>query len=299
MAASKRKRKDPEVNSPDGLRKLLSSSITSDASAEVALLHIMEEHNFSPSLLRQILTGSVISSIVQDMDVLLPQYGPPDEHETEEATSRFLAPIFNHLVAQFDFAFRNLPELIFDGCVTTGDKIKYYFKAFGSIATRSPWPPVIGILQCDGNAFQFFSFDGSTKPFSFSRGTLPEDSPTLRHDMIIFDLLLQSYISSLDAYRNRSIGKGKSMHEWEEALCFAGDALEKFRAAERMRQDNLPDVANTTVQDAMDILKRRYDPSMLNCIYWLIIQSSIDKVPIIDKTNLIMSEWDDGEVGTI
>jgi len=145
--ATKRKREDnPELNSPDGLRKLLSSAITSDASAEVALL----QYSFTPSLLQQILTGpfnsrklfhcicsledglgvnfsnvqyqdmapfvgldpnrkmkdiatfdlyrsriptSLFRSIVQDMDVLLPQYGPPDEHETEEATSRFLAPV--------------------------------------------------------------------------------------------------------------------------------------------------------------------------------------------------------------
>jgi hypothetical protein len=136
-------------------------------------------------------------------------------------------------------------------------------------------------------------FDGSTKPFSFSHGTLPGDPPALRYGFglndftavessgpfiralrqicdIIFDLLLQSYISSLDAYRNRSVSKGmkegrprKSTHEWEEALCFADDALEKFRAAETMRRDNLPDEANTTVQDAMDILKRRYGPSTL------------------------------------
>ena len=136
-------------------------------------------------------------------------------------------------------------------------------------------------------------FDGSTKPFSFSRGTLPGDPPTLRHGFklddfttaesprpfiralrqiceIIFDLLLQSYISSLDAYRNRSVGKGKkeakprkSTQEWEEALCFAGDALEKSRAAETMRRDHLPNEANTTVQEAMDFLKSRYDPSTL------------------------------------
>jgi len=38
------------------------------------------------------------------------------------------------LVAQFGFAFRNLPESILDGRVTTKDKIESYFKAFGSIA---------------------------------------------------------------------------------------------------------------------------------------------------------------------
>jgi len=128
-------------------------------------------------------------------------------------------------------------------------------------------------------------FDGSTKPSSFSRGTLPGDPLALRYGFqlndltaeessrpflrslrqiseIIFDLLLQSYISSLNAYRNRSVGKGnleegKTTHEWEEALCFAGDALKKFRAAETMHQDNLPNEANTTAQDAMDLLKCR------------------------------------------
>jgi hypothetical protein len=59
---------------------------------------------------------------------------------------------------------------------------------------------------------------------------------------IIFDLLLQSYILSLDAYyQNCFIGNGKKegRHEWEEALHLAGDALENFRVAETMCQDNL------------------------------------------------------------
>ena len=153
--ATKRNREDnPEVNSSNNLRKLLSSAITSEASAEAARsLHLMEEYIFSPSLLQQIVTGpffffdsqklfdrvysledglgfsffnaqyqhiapfvgldpnrnmhdiatfdlhrsriptSLFKSIVQDMDVLLLQYGPPVEHITEEATSRFLAPV--------------------------------------------------------------------------------------------------------------------------------------------------------------------------------------------------------------
>ena len=58
--ATKRKREDnSEVNSPDGLWKLL-SAITSDASAKVALLQIMEEYDLRPSLLQQILTRSFI-----------------------------------------------------------------------------------------------------------------------------------------------------------------------------------------------------------------------------------------------
>jgi hypothetical protein len=101
-------------------------------------------------LYRSRIPTSLFRAIVQDMDVLLHQYGPPIEHETEEATSRFLAPvrgtlllrrnsdhcsqIFNRLIAQFGFAFINLPESILDGRVTTRGKIEYYFKAFGSVA---------------------------------------------------------------------------------------------------------------------------------------------------------------------
>jgi hypothetical protein len=44
-------------------------------------------------LYRSRIPTSLFRSIVQDMDVLLSQYGPPIEHETEEATSRFLAPV--------------------------------------------------------------------------------------------------------------------------------------------------------------------------------------------------------------
>ena len=141
-------------------------------------------------------------------------------------------------------------------------------------------------ILCDGETFQFFSFDGSSKPFSFRRGSL-EDSPVFRQIFklddfittqssepfilnlrqiceITFDLLLQSHISSLEAYQTRSATKGeregkprKTLQEWEEALCLAYAALERFRAAEKMRQDDLPDEANMIAEDAMDILKRR------------------------------------------
>lgn len=86
------------------------------------------------NLCRSRVPTSLFRSIVQDIDVLLPQYGPLIEHETEGVTSRFLAPIFNRLIAQFGFAFRNKPEPIMDGRVTTKGKIEHYFNAFGSIA---------------------------------------------------------------------------------------------------------------------------------------------------------------------
>ena len=54
----------------------------------------------------------------------------------------------------------------------------------------------------------------------------------------------------------------KSTGEWERALALAGDALEKFRNAETKRQNQLYHDANVLVQDAMALLKSRYDPSM-------------------------------------
>ena len=35
----------------------------------------------------------LFKSIMQDIGVMLVQYGPPIEHEMEEATSRFLSPV--------------------------------------------------------------------------------------------------------------------------------------------------------------------------------------------------------------
>jgi hypothetical protein len=92
--------------------------------------------------------------IVEDIDVMLVQYGPPIEHETEVARSRFLSPvsashfsdhrpptnlnfypeIFNRLIAVFGFAFRNLPESAIKGRITTKGRVEHYFQTMGSIA---------------------------------------------------------------------------------------------------------------------------------------------------------------------
>ena len=36
---------------------------------------------------------ALFKSIVEDIDSMLVQYGPPIEHQTEEATSQFLSPV--------------------------------------------------------------------------------------------------------------------------------------------------------------------------------------------------------------
>jgi hypothetical protein len=104
-------------------------------------------------LRRSRIPTGLFKSIVQDIDVMLAQYGPLVEHRTVEATSRLLSPvstshfsdhrplansnfypeIFNRLIAVFGFAFRNLPEPIIGGRITTKGRVEYYFETIGSI----------------------------------------------------------------------------------------------------------------------------------------------------------------------
>ncbi|KAF8229985.1 hypothetical protein L208DRAFT_1284071, partial [Tricholoma matsutake] len=86
---------------------------------------------------------------------------------------------------------------------------------------------------------------------------------------LIFNLMLASYISSLNAYHNHSVSMAKkegkpqkSTGEWERALALAGDVVENFRNAEIKCQNQLYNDANVLVQDGMALLKSRYDPSM-------------------------------------
>jgi hypothetical protein len=141
---------------------------------------------------------------------------------------------------------------------------------------------VYGIL-CDGDAFEFFVFDAATEPFSFKRGLRPTDPPTdlLRAFQlpylaststtrpfidalrpiceIIFDLLLSGYVSSLEAYHNRSVNKSaRGGQQWEGAISAAVRASQDFRDAETKRQTLLTDEANLIVEKAMASLKRRY-----------------------------------------
>ena len=124
---------------------------------------------------------ALFKSIVQDINPMMIQYGPPDVHETEETRSRFLSPVscepkicvsrqhfpqvFNHLVPVFEFAFRNLSESILQDCLTEKGRVEYYFRAFGSISllfvefnlkTGTPKERLdaIGqvIAECDGRA---------------------------------------------------------------------------------------------------------------------------------------------------
>ena len=139
--------------------------------------------------------------------------------------------------------------------------------------------PVHGIL-CDGNAFEFFRFDGTTKPLSFYQGrdtTVPrtrmylpdltEASPGSLIDALrpicefVFDLMVMAYISSLNAWH---MAEGKpSLENWDRAISSAHKAQENFRDAETKRQMQHIDEADALVQQAMESLQDRYDSSNL------------------------------------
>jgi len=154
-----------------------------------------------------------------------------------------------------------------------------------------------------GGAFEFFCFDGSTNPPSFShrrdptvprvRLLLPEftQAETTRSFLnalrpiceIIFDLMLNGYISSLKAYDHyhaeNSARQGKPRESLDKAISSAHKALEMFRDAETRRQIPLIDEANAIVQEAMGSLKY-----------------STDVAPIIRRQVLVMHGWDDEDV---
>ncbi|KAF8341291.1 uncharacterized protein EI90DRAFT_3033376 [Cantharellus anzutake] len=163
----------------------------------------------------------LLRSIIEDMDIMLKQYGPVFVHETEEATSRLLSPIFHRLIAEFGSAFRNIPESILGGRVTTKGRTEYYLRAFGSVSVlvigfekvgnereclnaiaqviaecnACDWKnsiaglavPVFGILW-DGTFFQFFKFVGAQKiPHSFLRGAFAGDPPRFQRGLMLPD----------------------------------------------------------------------------------------------------------------
>ena len=139
---------------------------------------------------------------------------------------------------------------------------------------------MFGILW-DGVAFQFFKFDGTTKPYSFLRGTFPGDPLSLPHalklrlqnlatgqDMLpfievmrqisetIFDLLLCGYIASIEAVVRR-VTQRQDPEKWNDALESAKLALLCFRDAESKRQNLDIAGANQTVLEAQTVLNRR------------------------------------------
>ena len=66
----------------------------SDIAHFVGLEHhaaLRDIHTFE--LHRSRIPTALFKEMVKDMDLMLMQYGPPMEHQTEEASSRFIAPV--------------------------------------------------------------------------------------------------------------------------------------------------------------------------------------------------------------
>ncbi|KAG2347899.1 hypothetical protein BDR05DRAFT_944885 [Suillus weaverae] len=238
-----------QILSSDELQKILLESVTTHKSAEMALLFLMEEHNFSIHLLYQAIANSgqrlkisfskvefqdivpfvgldhhrltndittfplhrsriptsLFKSIVEDIDMMMLQYGPPIDHETEEARSRFLSPLQG--------AFRNKPEGMIPGRIASQGRIEYYFNIFGAVATvfieikkrigdtgitrldaiaqviaecdacdwvnaQSDFCVPIHAILCDGELFEFYQFTrNGSRPHTFSRGTYCSERP--------------------------------------------------------------------------------------------------------------------------
>ncbi|TDL16563.1 hypothetical protein BD410DRAFT_731203 [Rickenella mellea] len=171
-------------------------------------------------LYRSRVPNVIFRSIVEDIDMLILQYGPLMDQANEEATSRTLSPIFNRLVAIFEHAIINEHESIIYGRLTTKGRIEYHFKTFGAVAIlfvevkhliRSlndkmdaigqviaecdacDWSnvssnihvPIYGIL-CDAVGFSFFRFNGSaSKPDRFTGGYYPDGNTDTRRFSII------------------------------------------------------------------------------------------------------------------
>jgi hypothetical protein len=151
--------------------------------------------------------------------------------------------------------------------------------------------PIFGIL-CYGVSFEFYKYDGSVDPPTFSLGRLSEGLPEpcmafplaclgmntspqpFIHSLrlvseIIFDVFLTGYSSSLTAYQNSSMAKTaktrqprKSLGGWEGAIENADIAQQMFRDGEKKRQAGHIEEANADSLEAMRHLMLRYDFSL-------------------------------------
>jgi hypothetical protein len=116
--------------------------------------------------------------------------------------------------------------------------------------------------------------------------------------------MLCAYVSGLKAYHEQSKGrvekqgsKRPSFDGWDEALKSAEDALAIFRKAEGERQAGDVDSADTSVQEALRLLlKRYYFQSSARFIYHSLLCLSTGAVPTLYESDLIMTGWDDDEV---
>jgi hypothetical protein len=146
--------------------------------------------------------------------------------------------------------------------------------------------PIYGIL-CDGKSFDFFSFDGSTKPSTFSRGIFKHEGHTFKGLTVgslgrcsainfilslrpicesIFSCLLMGYRTGMQAYLQRSMKRGSeerrsqsSTSGWEKSLRLANEAFDL--AVKATSQATSGDVSSNSVAEvALSKLTERFVP---------------------------------------
>lgn len=194
--------------------------------------------------------------------------------------------------------------------------------------------PIYGILF-GGDIFQFFIFDGSTKPYKFSMGVVPGtqnhvDSKfkglplfafsstsldAFKHALIlglrpicetIFNFFLITYVATLKVIRDSCARRGpretfgtQSLPHWDEAINLAEEALRKSQDAEAQRQDNSIAAADATAEAACKALTLRY--AFIS--YFKFPQNSpIDSTDVVPWPNLkdpkaqpLVDVWDGNE----
>ena len=130
--------------------------------------------------------------------------------------------------------------------------------------------PIYGIL-CDGKSFEFFCFDSSTKPPTFSR-CQHSSAPPGRYALSVADLsghsifyfLLLGYTTGIHAQYQRSCslgeesGKGQeSTDAWQTANRLAEQALQQAIAATAQAGGGDYIQADNVAEDASERLKAR------------------------------------------
>jgi hypothetical protein len=144
--------------------------------------------------------------------------------------------------------------------------------------------PVFGVL-CDGSTFEFFKFQEQGNSYTFSRGCIPGDpqpfqqglpisNPSINPKLFLkelriisetlFDIMLQAYTSSLEAFRDRSVERSKKTNvprksptKWEDALQSVCSASDKCRKADESRINGRIKDANSIAQEGFQDLASR------------------------------------------
>jgi hypothetical protein len=285
--------------------------------------------------------NGLFKEIIGDIEIVMKQYGPPMDHKNEEARSRFLAPVFNRIIALFGLLISNTPESIMPGRIATKGR---QFRVFGGLtvvyievklevgtgdehlnavaqliaeADGCDYAnsqlgfgafPIYGIL-CDGKSFEFFCFDSSTKPPTFSR-CQHSSAPPARYALSVADLsghstmdfiaslrpvcetifyfLILGYTTGIHAQCQQSCSRGEESGKRREST----DAWQRAnRLAEQAMQRAIAATAHAATGDYIQADKVAKDASEH-------LKASIAVTPAIYQRQEcdIMQEWDEDRV---